>query len=118
MFNTGTTAGFCTNLFGSDFQEKIIPSFSWGTPEEYSVYKLEKATATAKAIMQRREVNFKSWHEKLFKKIYELTSDVFIFNHFLFDSAAFSRFGNFSSSTAENNRLGYPLGSVLDMGEV
>jgi len=30
MFNTGTVVGVGSNIFGSDFPKKHIPSFSWG----------------------------------------------------------------------------------------
>ncbi|MFN6944225.1 MAG: GlmU family protein [Cytophagaceae bacterium] len=54
MFNTGTVVGVCTNLYGSGFFPKHVPSFSWGSPEELVPYKVEKALETIKAVMERR----------------------------------------------------------------
>ena len=69
MFNTGTIVGFSANVFGEGFQEKFIPSFSWGRDE---VYHLDKAIETAKIVMGRRNVEFKEAHKKLFEYIFEL----------------------------------------------
>ncbi len=51
MFNTGTVAGVCANVFGSGFPDKHIPSFSWGGTGTYA---LDKAMATCQQVMQRR----------------------------------------------------------------
>ncbi len=75
MLNSGSTVGFCCNIYDTGFHKKTVPSFAWGTPDDYTEHELEKAVATAKAVMQRREVPFTSAHEKLFKKIFELTKD-------------------------------------------
>jgi UDP-N-acetylglucosamine diphosphorylase/glucosamine-1-phosphate N-acetyltransferase len=75
MFNSGTTVGFCGNLYDTGFHRKTIPSFVWGSPDNYAEYELEKASATAKAVMQRREVPFNVAQERLFKKIFDLTKD-------------------------------------------
>ena len=56
MLNTGTSIGVCTNIFGSGFPPKYIPSFSWGAIEEREIYKLEKALEVAKIVMERRGV--------------------------------------------------------------
>ncbi len=69
MFNTGTVVGFSSNIYGAGFQEKYIPSFSWGRED---VYNLEKAVDTAKRMMARRKVDFTEYHKKLFEYIFEL----------------------------------------------
>ena len=50
MFNTGTVVGICTNIFGSDYMPKHIPSFSWGNQE----YEFEKAMKTIEIVKSRR----------------------------------------------------------------
>ncbi len=75
MFNSGTIIGFCCNLFDTNFHKKEVPSFAWGSPAEYEEYDIEKAIATAKAVMQRREVNFSAAHDRTFRKIFELTKE-------------------------------------------
>ncbi len=55
MFNTGSVVGVCANVYGSGFQEKYIPSFTWGGKAEgYQPYRFEKAIEVINATMQRR----------------------------------------------------------------
>jgi UDP-N-acetylglucosamine diphosphorylase / glucose-1-phosphate thymidylyltransferase / UDP-N-acetylgalactosamine diphosphorylase / glucosamine-1-phosphate N-acetyltransferase / galactosamine-1-phosphate N-acetyltransferase len=55
MFNTGTVVGVCANVFGAGFQEKHIPSFSWGGKAEgVSSYRFDKALEVINATMNRR----------------------------------------------------------------
>lgn len=75
MFNTGTIAGFSSNIFGSGFPDKFIPSFSWGGAEGFSTYDLKKGMETAKIVMKRRDIDFLSEDEKLFKYIFDLTAN-------------------------------------------
>jgi UDP-N-acetylglucosamine diphosphorylase/glucosamine-1-phosphate N-acetyltransferase len=72
LLNTGISIGFSCNLFGGSlFTEKIIKSFSWGTPGNLVEYKVEKAVQTAADSMKRRNVEFTPSHEKLFNEIYK-----------------------------------------------
>ena len=73
MFNTGTVVGFSSNIFGSGFPPKNIPSFCWGGAESLTSYKIDKAVETAKAVFKRREKTFNSDDEKLFEYIFNLT---------------------------------------------
>ncbi len=57
MFNTGTIAGVCSNIFGAGFQAKFIPSFSWGGPDHYAEYRFEKAIQVIEATMARRDIH-------------------------------------------------------------
>jgi len=74
MFNSGTICGVSSNIFGSGFPSKNIPSFSWGGSESLTEYKLEKAVEVAKEVLKRRNVEFTEVDEKLFNKIFEMTS--------------------------------------------
>ncbi len=57
MFNTGTVVGVCSNVFGAGFQEKFIPSFTWGGKAEgYSEYRFDKAIEVINATMARRDL--------------------------------------------------------------
>ncbi len=55
MFNTGTVVGVSANIFGSGFQAKFIPSFSWGGATGFTTYKLDKALETATLVLERKE---------------------------------------------------------------
>lgn len=61
MFNTGTVVGICSNVFGSGFPPKFIPSFSWGTN---GTYRTEKAFETMERVMARRNQEL-SVHDRL-----------------------------------------------------
>jgi UDP-N-acetylglucosamine diphosphorylase/glucosamine-1-phosphate N-acetyltransferase len=73
MFNTGTIVGISSNIFGSGFPEKYIPSFSWGGAGSMTVYNLQKSIVTAKKVMKRRNVEMTPDDEALFQKVFELT---------------------------------------------
>ncbi len=73
MFNTGTVVGFSSNIFGSGFPPKNIPSFCWGGADSLTMYKLDKAVETAKSVFKRRDKNFNSNDEKLFEYIFNIT---------------------------------------------
>lgn len=71
MFNTGTVVGFCSNVFGSGFPPKYIPSFSWCDNGEATSYQLDKALETAKRVFARRNLILSEIDEKLFYKLYQ-----------------------------------------------
>lgn len=73
MFNTGTVVGFSSNIFGSGFPEKYIPSFIWGGVETSTTYEVQKAIQTAKAVLSRRGIDLDSKDENLFKTVFDLT---------------------------------------------
>lgn len=72
-FNTGTVVGFACNIFSSGFPDKYIPSFIWGGDSSSKVYDVNKAIETARIVINRRNIDFDSVDEKLFKFIFELT---------------------------------------------
>jgi hypothetical protein len=74
MFNTGTVVGFSSNIFGSGFPDKYIPSFSWGGAEGITTYDLDKGMETARIVMKRRDIDFSAEDEKLFRYIFDLTA--------------------------------------------
>lgn len=54
MFNTGTVVGVSCNIYGGDFPDKYIPSFSWGGKNDMTSYQFDKAIDTARRMMARR----------------------------------------------------------------
>jgi len=74
LLNTGIQIGFSANLYGGSlFEQKLVPSFSWGTPKRMVPYRVEKAIAVARAVKGRRGQLLSLAEEKLFRKIYEQT---------------------------------------------
>jgi UDP-N-acetylglucosamine diphosphorylase/glucosamine-1-phosphate N-acetyltransferase len=55
MFDTGTIVGVSCNLFGAGFPARHVPSFSWGGPESFTTYRLDKALQVADTVMRRRD---------------------------------------------------------------
>jgi UDP-N-acetylglucosamine diphosphorylase/glucosamine-1-phosphate N-acetyltransferase len=53
MFNTATVVGVSCNVFGAEFPNKYIPSFSWGGQNPVP-FKFEKAVEYANNMMSRR----------------------------------------------------------------
>ncbi len=75
MFNTGTVVGVSCNIFGHGFPPKYVPSFSWGAAgETFTTFSVDKAIDVARRVMARRKVPLTSAEDRLFRKIFELTS--------------------------------------------
>ena len=75
MFNSGSTVGVCSNIFGVNYHRNFIPSFVWGGNSGFRKHRLEEAMDTAKAVYARRELPFDSVEEDIFIAVFELTSD-------------------------------------------
>jgi UDP-N-acetylglucosamine diphosphorylase/glucosamine-1-phosphate N-acetyltransferase len=70
LLNTGTVIGFSCNLFGAGFPPKHVPSFSWEGKEGLAPYDLDKAMATARAVMERRGVIMEPADQVLFRAVH------------------------------------------------
>ncbi len=73
MFNTGTVVGVSSNIFGSGFPPKSVPSFAWGGGEGLKTYDLEKALQVARRVMGRRKLALSPAEEKVLRAVFELT---------------------------------------------
>jgi UDP-N-acetylglucosamine diphosphorylase / glucose-1-phosphate thymidylyltransferase / UDP-N-acetylgalactosamine diphosphorylase / glucosamine-1-phosphate N-acetyltransferase / galactosamine-1-phosphate N-acetyltransferase len=72
MFNTGTVVGISSNVYGAGFQEKHIPSFTWGGADtEYVNYRLDKAIQVINATMARRDKQLTEREIEILKHIHE-----------------------------------------------
>ena len=67
MINTGSYFGLGANIFGSDFQDKYIKSFSWGNND---VTELHKLIETIKIIKSRRSEILKESEISFLKTLY------------------------------------------------
>lgn len=77
MFNTGTVAGVCANIFGAGFQAKHVPSFSWGgTDTGYEPYRFDKATQVINETMKRREKQLSEADLQILRYIHETESSI------------------------------------------
>jgi len=73
MFNTGTVVGISSNIFGSNFPPKVIPSFAWGGSDGFTEYQLDKAIQVAEKVTMRRDIKFTKTDKKLFQFVFNLT---------------------------------------------
>lgn len=73
MFNTGTVIGVSSNIYGSNFPRNFIPSFSWGGAAGMSTYQLNKACATAKLVMERKNEVFDEVEQRILENVFKLS---------------------------------------------
>ena len=73
MFNTGTVVGVSTNIFGSGFPRKFIPSFSWGGALGFSGYKLPKVFDVAEKVFVRRKLKFDKVEKDILTHVHNMT---------------------------------------------
>ncbi len=73
MLSTGAVVGVAANVFGGGFPPRFLPSFSWGGVEGLDVHDREKAIATAKVVMERRDVTMTPEYERLLEHVYQIT---------------------------------------------
>lgn len=74
MFNTGTSIGVASNIFGAGYPPKFIPSFSWGGAEGFTTHRIEDALTTAKKVVARRNTDLTSEDESIMREVFELSS--------------------------------------------
>ena len=73
MFNTGTVVGVSSNIFGSGFPQKSVPSFAWGGANGTETYNLERALGVARRVMGRRKIELSTSEESVLRSVFELT---------------------------------------------
>ena len=69
MLNTGTVIGLGANIFGSGFQPKFIPSFSWGINDKTDINKFFQ---TIDNMRRRRDLELFKEEKELLLKIYTI----------------------------------------------
>jgi len=74
MLNTGTVVGVGANVYGASFPPKFIPSFSWGTKNDFSEYNLNKFLQTAEQVMLRRKIEIDEIETDLLKEVFSLSA--------------------------------------------
>lgn len=79
MFNTGTVAGVSANVFGAGYPRNFIPDFSWGGPQGFDEYQLDKMFETTEKVYERRNIEFNQIEKDILATIFKLTS---IYRHY------------------------------------
>ncbi|WP_185862065.1 putative sugar nucleotidyl transferase [Blattabacterium cuenoti] len=72
QFNTATTVGVNTNIFGYGFPPRYIPSFSLGGIQNSKKISFDRVCETAKIVMNRRNVIFSIVDKKILEYLYQL----------------------------------------------
>ncbi len=75
MFNTGTVVGVSCNIYGGNFPEKFIPSYSWGGSEGSVTYNFNRAMDTARRMMARRHIELSPEAESVYRHIFDITQE-------------------------------------------
>jgi len=75
MINTGTVIGVSTNVFGTGFPRKFIPSFSWGAVDKSTTYVLEKAIEDAKKMCKLKKQSFSDLDSDILHSIFKESSE-------------------------------------------
>jgi hypothetical protein len=73
MYNTGTVVGIMSNVFGSGYPDKFIPSFTWGGIESMETFEIDKALEVASRVMARRKMALSAAQEKMLRHVFEMT---------------------------------------------
>lgn len=76
LIPTGAKIGAFTNFFGGGMMPKNVSSFSWLSAKRKAKYDLEKAIATARTVMQRRDVALSKHYEGLIRSLYKWQSSL------------------------------------------
>jgi UDP-N-acetylglucosamine diphosphorylase/glucosamine-1-phosphate N-acetyltransferase len=70
LFNTGTVVGLASQVFGAGFPPKFLPPFSWGGAGGVEIYAYDRAAATARAVMRRRQVEMTTAYEQVLRAVF------------------------------------------------
>ena len=73
-FNTATVVGIGCNLFGHGFPRQFIPSFSRGGAQGFTENRLQKVLETAKAMKNRRGIDFTPIDRDRLEAIFQKTA--------------------------------------------
>lgn len=71
MFNTATVVGVSSNVYGSGFPDKYVPSFSWGEPSQLVSFRFDKAIEYSNNMMNRRGLELSEAEISILKTISE-----------------------------------------------
>jgi UDP-N-acetylglucosamine diphosphorylase/glucosamine-1-phosphate N-acetyltransferase len=74
VLNAGTSVGVCSNVYGSGYPPKYIPSFTWGGSSGFTEHRLEAALETARRAMARRGGALEAGSEATLRKVFQLTT--------------------------------------------
>jgi UDP-N-acetylglucosamine diphosphorylase/glucosamine-1-phosphate N-acetyltransferase len=74
MFNTGTSVGVASNIFGTGYPRNFIPSFAWGGLIGYETYQIEKALDTVERVMDRRGMALDELDREILLEVFRQSS--------------------------------------------
>ncbi len=75
MFNTGTVVGVGASIFGAGYPRNFVPSFSWGGANGFITFQPRKFYEVAKAVMDRRKLDFDNQEKAIIDHVFTDTAD-------------------------------------------
>ena len=75
MFNTGTVLGVSTNIHGTGFPSKFVPSFVWVGTTTKEEYEFEKACETMTRVKGRRSDSLNKEDKDVMQNIFKQTAN-------------------------------------------
>ena len=70
-FNTGTVVGVGSMAFGSGFQPRYIPSFTWSDGGKFKWADFDETIKTAETVMQRRHLELSDAEKSVLRYVYD-----------------------------------------------
>jgi hypothetical protein len=65
--------GVSSNVFGSGFPPKSVPSFAWGGAEGLTTYAIDKALDVARRVKGRRKLELSVVEEAMLRHVFDQT---------------------------------------------
>jgi UDP-N-acetylglucosamine diphosphorylase/glucosamine-1-phosphate N-acetyltransferase len=72
MFNTGTVAGICSNIYGAGYPRTFIPSFSKGGPSGFRLNKMAEVLDSIDKAMNRRDRSLDDTDRRILTYIHDI----------------------------------------------
>jgi UDP-N-acetylglucosamine diphosphorylase/glucosamine-1-phosphate N-acetyltransferase len=76
MFNTGTIVGVSANIFGAGFPPKHIADFTWGGPQGFEIYQLDKMVQTAHEVCTHKKSKLTETDIAILSHVFEQTKEL------------------------------------------
>jgi UDP-N-acetylglucosamine diphosphorylase/glucosamine-1-phosphate N-acetyltransferase len=70
LIPTGAMIGCFVNFFGGGMMPRYVSDFKWVSGTRQTSYELDRAIATARTVMKRRDVEMTAEYEKIIRQVY------------------------------------------------
>jgi UDP-N-acetylglucosamine diphosphorylase/glucosamine-1-phosphate N-acetyltransferase len=77
MFNTGTSMGLFSNIYGGDFPPRYIPDFAWGGASGFKMGHLDRTLETAAIVKKRRHKDLSEAEAEVITQLFNEAKESF-----------------------------------------